>query len=62
MMDLRYKSCPFYKNQYCRKLNHSIENGYNMFYHGGAIGEYGVDGNIKYPSRCGIEKTIKTLE
>jgi hypothetical protein len=58
MVRLRCEKCPQNPSgSYCLKLKHPLENGYAMLYHGGAIGNYGIDGTIKYPSHCGIEKT-----
>lgn len=62
-MNLRCNKCPHKILRdgrcYCVKLEHPLENSDAMLFHGGAIGNYGIDNKITYPSRCGIEKEVK---
>ena len=56
MLELRCNNCEFNPSgDFCKKLNHRLENGHAKLLHGGAVGVY--FGGKTYPSKCAIERT-----
>jgi hypothetical protein len=62
MPEFRCERCPYYENHYCLKLKHQLEHSLAMQSHGGLIGNYGRDGKVVYPARCGIRDTELELK
>ena len=59
MVELRCNNCLNMKNAFCSKLKEPLPNGFDKLYFCDADGIYAE--NVIYPSKCGIEKTTKTV-